>query len=1102
MTETRTSISAEEAAAFVSRAPAICIGPGATCYSGALSDLRRALLARFRDLSLPENGESYLDLGDIVSSLHSAKAESFRLAVREELQRLVASPDLAQLANVSWAACVSLTPDTLFERALGERLDRQASSRTMTVIATPTMVVPPRTIPVYKLFGFVHDESEDAGLAYSQSDFLFRQARWAGLLSTFADFVKDTPLFFVGTEDVAVVTAQFLASLFSGPRPHPNHLVFLRGDPTPTLPTVRGVLTRAGVKVSIVDSDVRELVRALELARNAPQKRRSDRPAQASEHSKRQWDQLASLKHIAERVPPRSEVLAEQKEVGREIIDGLFRPTSNDWRPYAHKLDLERTMLSQLLGVVLQPSQKPATLRNIVLHGAAGIGKTTLLRRLAVEVASEGHLVLWCNRASSESTSQLFRRLTKAIRELLVVEKRPNAQVFLFVDDPWSLRVSAADILTMLETAQFPATLIIGFRSSDYVSTGPYDAPFPGIPDAEFELGHLLDSGEIDRLPKMLVAIGACKDEAEAKELVTKNPYQRADDFLCSLWYLLPDTRSQFQASIEDEYRRLGDPRAVIEGAAASAINIGEVARVAYEAVTVASSLNIGLPVEILVRALDVDYADWTSIAQPGKPLWGLLYDELDSTNETYVYRTRNEIVTRVLLRLVNGVLGGHTGQYRLLKLLLGACVVASPPYRAFLHDVLVRSRSTLESMLTYEQGMDLYDTAIAAMPHSDRAIAHHRGLWIKNVGKDLAGADTQLRLALEIPDYPGSSREEPREYIHTSLAATALAQVRSGEISRDTGFERVVEHLRRASNSSYFNANQSHVLAGTLLDMAQISGSAPDALRLGCLGQALTEIERSLQMIGAPGRKAIRHQKALALFEDLQRRAVEALSDVSDMPSAAKSLFSSNKSQVGLEAWARSALLDATRADSGSDYKAAQDVLIEMFKLVTDAGQVPSPELRAVRVDLIVRWRLQHAKGAVDWKTFLEDLEQLVRSPRYRDDTIKKFYYAVALYQQGRITEANAAFSALRREQGGTSPSSIRCFYVGAAGFPKRFQGTSHTSHGRRYVTIHELGDDVIVQGPIEAGPGGTEHVYVAFTLNGPVAVTRTPGPEDLILP
>lgn len=1094
------SISVDDAVALADRHPAIVLGPGATSYSGALDDLTAALRARLPDIPLPKSSSAF-DLADIVESLHPEQLLQYRNAFTDELNKIRPSADLAVIADCNWVACVSLTPDTLFERALQNRLDMHPSSRTVTLVANSSVIPPTRTIPIYRLLGIPGSNDESARLVYSAAELLLRQNQWAPILSTFPDFLKHSVLFFLGTSDVPELAAKFLATIYSGGHPRPSTLIFLKGDPIPSMPMVAGLLRRSGASIYVADGTTRDLVSALERGRRSPRASAPTLSGPGSTQAQKAREALHTLRYLADAVPARTDG-PSNANLGREIVDSLFRPTGGDWRPYQQSIDLPRSMHELIVGKCREVEANGTGLRTIAVHGAAGVGKTTILRRLAVTLASGSNLVLWCHRAVGESTTRMFRMLTAAARDVLSTHKELAKTLYIFVDDPWSLRISPADVMAQIEASHLSAVLIVGARTSDIEIQGTRESILPGRPDAEFEVPHVLDSQETARLPQFLVGINAASTIEQAQQIVDQNPYRNAADVLCSLWFLIPDTRSQLQASLEDEYGRLGDARAAIEGVAAGAVKAGDIARTAYEAVTAVSSLGVGLPVEVLVRGLDIDYKDWLPLAEPGKPLWGLLYDEYEEASESYVYRTRNEIVTRVLLRLVNGVLGGHSGQFRLLRRLLAGCTVATPAYRGFVHDILIRSRTQLEELLSFEQGLELYDAATAASPHPDRSLEHHKGLWIKNVGRDLARADSQLQKALEVADYPGASRTEPREYVHTSIAATVLAEVRDGILSRDVGFERVTEHLRRANTGLYFNANQSHVLARTYYEMAQISSNVNDPLRLACLNESLAEIERSLQMIGAAGRHSIRHQKALEYFGELQNRVIESVSDEGNLAEMADEMFRKSASQAGYELQARRLLSDAGRSNVGTDYNLVSTYLSEVFRRIETSHQQPSSQLIATRVDLIIRWRLQQVKGAVDWLQFGTDLEQLLRTPRYRDDPLKKFYFAVSLYQQGKITEANAVFSALRRISSIPSPRAVRCYYIGPAGFPKRFQGMARHSGGRDYVTVDELGDDILAHGPLDTGPGGTLHVYVAFTSNGPLAVTRTAGPGDLLLP
>lgn len=1095
-----TTVSVSMAVEQMSRIPVLVLGPAATSYSGAIDDVRQALLKRFSGLALPGSTRTYLELTDIVETLHSARTSDFRSAIVEEIDKLPPSPEVPVLAAVNWTAVVSLTPDTHFERALQDRLDRDPLSRTVTVVGRPNSAIPPRTIPAYRLLGLPHATREEEHLACSSADLLFKQAQWSSLLATLPDYLRQGALIFLGTAEIPEHCSQFLASLYSGPRPHPETLIFLKADPTYSLPTVSTILKRVSAQVTIVDGSLRELVGQIEILKLQRTGTQSTTTFGTDRIGKARA-KLHAMSYLAD-VVPAPQIAVPGDALGRDIVDAMFRPSSRDWRPYQIRLPIERSISGELVKDCKALENHAGGLRVLSLQGAAGVGKTTVLKQLAVQLASENRIVLWCHRAVTESSTKVARHLLDAAKELLAADKKISRCVFIFLDDPWALRISVSDFMAQVEASGGSVVLVVGVRSSEYQARYLGETAMPGRPNVELTIQHELDPSELARLPQFLVRISGARNEEHARNIVLTNPYTNAADILCSLWFLVPDTRSQLQASLEDEYSRLGDATAAIEGVAAVAIRAGDVARAAYEAVTVASSLEVGLPVEVIVRALEIGYGDWMALADAGRPIWGLVYQEFEEVSDTYLYRTRNEIVTRVLLRLVNGPVGGHAGQYRLLKKLLAACTISSPAYRAFTRDVLVRARAKLEDMFSYEQGLDLYNTAIAASPYPDRSLEHHKGIWIKDVGRDLRAADAQLEKALGIADYPGSAREEPREFIHTSIAATVLAQVRDGQVSREAGFDKVSEHIKRASASPYFNANQAHVLANTYFEMAQIGGQKDDVVRLKLLNESLTEIERALQMIGAAGGRSIRYQKALSFFGDLQGKVIESVGDHGDLGALAERLFAESKNQIGFELQARRLLLDAVRSNKGKDYNSVSEYVEASLLKIRRAGTTPSVHLLATRADLVIRWRLQGAKGAVDWVQFAADLESILGTPKYRDDSLRKFYFAVALYQLGKITDANVVFTDLRRTTSVAAPNEIRCLYTGKEGFPKRFQASVRSGGGREYASIDELPDDVLVKGRLDVGPGGTEHVYIGFTGNGPVAVAKTASPEELLIP
>lgn len=317
-----------------------------------------------------------------------------------------------------------------------------------------------------------------------------------------------------------------------------------------------------------------------------------------------------------------------------------------------------------------------------------------------------------------------------------------------------------------------------------------------------------------------MVRIGVEENERDAIESLSKSRATN-DDILNHLWYLFFQTRSQISGSIREEYFRLSlaeNIKIIADGESNS-----DAARKAYEFVAVASSHDVGLPVEVLVRALRIDYSEFFDLNADGRPLWGLIYESESDSADTVLYQTRNNVVTRVLIEMVNRGSLGVSGQFSVLKELLLACDGGSPVYRRFVEEILVKSRTKLENVYDFEQGLELYDAALLAMQSEDRLLEHHKGIWIQRVGGNYGEAYTQLLKATRRSEHPDQTRPEPVENIHTSLANTIVKRIRAGEEEIDTGLELVEKHIKLAKRPNVFNVHTSHVSAKMFLELAQM---------------------------------------------------------------------------------------------------------------------------------------------------------------------------------------------------------------------------------------------------------------------------------------
>lgn len=1092
-------ISLEAALASLTRLPGILVGPDVTCSPGTMDSVLSGSVRIVApdELGSITQGQHFRSAIDMLATKMQDHLPRLTEEILERIRALKPSLDLPYLAKAGWSACISLTDDVLFESALRNYLDSIPTTLTATVIDGPSMVLPERTIPLYKLLGNLNNRDAAHTLVMSDSALLIRQQTWNRMLRTFPDYLREAPLFVLGTASTVPLLRTVLGVLLGMGRPNVSRLVYLKDDPVLRDPTILALCNQ--FDTVIVDANLRDLCTAISELK--PQQHYSTQSASPQKSDLTQV--LNDYSAIVSFVPSSIDEATKSTLRMPALIDGLFRPATIDWHPFLAGLDLRRTFTDALKQFIVAGAQSSVAgkLQPIVARGEAGIGKTILLKRTAIELAAAGNIVLWCRRSTGPGWTRNFRNLAGALQDYMK-GKATTPDVFVFCDDPWALRMDASELMACFDRFKGRIGFVFALRNSDFFSWELNTLSAGGGGSSEHEIPFTLDEREWNDLSVLLQKIGAVKDQAEADREMSLVPARNALDILCSLWYLIPETRSQLTDSLRDEYCRLGNVSESVATTAQQIAASSDTARRAYEYVTVTTNLDVGLPMEVLVRALGIDYEDWIEMIVEGKPLWGLLYDDRDSEDGNIVYRTRNEIVTRVLLDLVNGGVG-HVGEYRVVRELLRACDGGSTVYRNFILQMLVGNRSKLQKILNYEQGIELFDIARDALEFEDRLLEHHKGIWIDDVGRDSKAAYGQLEKALQCEVYPSADRDAPLEHIHTSMASSVVKMVKAGLQDRTTGFQLVRDHLRQAASSTYFNAHTAHVSANLLFELSQQSGrSKPDEIAMASISDALREIERAFQLIGAHGRNYFRHEKDIRMLTDLQGRIVRSITDLEQLKALAQKLFDDSGSQVGFEVIARRLLVEASESGKGHAYNDANQYISECIAQFDARGMRMSTELLVVRIDLIIRWRVQRLL-AVQWDQFTADLKVALEDPRYRDDAIKRFYYAVGLFHLQHITEANAMFASLRRLQLSASPREIRCYYVGGDGDAKRVQGTVERKHNYSYLFVTDLQISVPMRSPATGGGSGSVvHAYIAFSLNGPTAVLDKPHENDVELP
>ena len=249
-----------------------------------------------------------------------------------------------------------------------------------------------------------------------------------------------------------------------------------------------------------------------------------------------------------------------------------------------------------------------------------------------------------------------------------------------------------------------------------------------------------------------------------------------------------------------------------------------------------------------------------------------------------------------------------------------------------------------------------------------------------------------------------------------------------------------------------------------------------------------------------------MRHRDALEVLENQKKELAGSLAPFSKLVEFATTRFQTDGDQLALEAAALKGLLEASFSDKGSDYNDVFQFIHRCQDKISKKGQQMTAGLRQARVDLIVRWRLQHDIGEVDWNSFLGDVRLVREEPARRDDILLLFYEGVACFHLRLIDDSQAAFSRLRSLQvPGPLIGQTRIWLRSKLGKPECVQGVLSKNAGRVRVRLVEYGYDALIhrdKSPPSAQDGATVHCWLGFTLQGPIALFQEPSAYDLVLP
>jgi hypothetical protein len=508
-----------------------------------------------------------------------------------------------------------------------------------------------------------------------------RRSLWSSAIKQFSDQTQGGPVLCIGMSECPWLLLELLAAMTALPPSTPRALLFAVGD---TLLADGRLLQAVQGHSSLL------VVEASEggiLAAAAAEAIRPAAPSVATELPRKITDFADFAILVNEHASTSSDVAERER-----LVDLLFSPGRPSWEPFLHDFDLKRTLTGTMVSGILERLKIGGASVGAVLSGTAASGKTTLLKRVALELTRRDTLCLWLR-------PWLFQdghKVLAALMSTVAANVKQDTPVIFFLDDPPTFgSIMPHHVLSASEAAGLRGMVVVGVRTSDWVTREPAEL-FEGWQIfAEYELTDSLDEAEWALLAPVLVKLGISSSYADAQRYLHGAPSRQTKDTLSTLYWLVPSTREAIGFSIQNEYFRLGDADGLAQVIIGSYTHSSRVLQDAYAMAAVADSYEAPLPVEVLVSALGVSYGDWIDATGPNGVAWGLLYPTGGPEDTTVYYATRNSIVTKLLIETINGGGLGHAGELRVLNALLRGCTGTQSIYREFA-STLARSEPLL----------------------------------------------------------------------------------------------------------------------------------------------------------------------------------------------------------------------------------------------------------------------------------------------------------------------------------------------------------------------------------------------------------------------
>lgn len=994
-----------------------------------------------------------------------------------------------KFAESSWSACISCSLDTNFDNYAARYYTKRTTAARPIIVERGQEYNQSRgCFPIYKFLGSFQHESA----VLTKADFQKIQKFWRIAVTEFAFRVRAHPVLLVGFSDHAWLVEALLSEMTATPQATPAQILFLRDELSSPLTQFISEMCDDRTTANAIDCTLSQLASKLQTA-----KKSGYTPLlQTTQHgtgSFKKHDEILTC--VNNQISP--EIDEKNTEL---LLDILFSPEINSWEPFAYSLDFKRPCSSSFYSQINKEAKKTNQIPAYFIFGNAACGKSTVMKRVSLDLAKNGDLVFWLKQTFFYDFSTRLAKFLGDLKTYYTTEKLNR--VIIFIDDIAEIGLGSISIfLNQLSLTKIRIKLVISCRSIEWQTFRD-----------RIDLGHLqieceetvddqLNDNELDNLPSYLARIGIYPCQETAKLAIRAINARDAKYILGVLFWLIPQTAEKIRSSIKSEHLRLGEQQLfsslVIAGMQCDTGFI----RKAYEFTAVCDMYRTPIPIEVLCSALGVSFGDWNRAISTDSNLWGLLYAEISEDGETYCYRTRNSIISQTIVESVNGGVTDKGGEVTILTRLLSTCNGGSSIYRSFARRILARNER-FES-LRYNDGLALYDSALTAIG-DDRTILHQKARWVKKGANDPLSAIPILDKALQTPEHGADERGEREEHIRNTKAAVYLDAARQKQMLLTEVAPLILRELDKAKSHSFFNPNAVHVHARLIRDLLKEGFGAEGLDSFHLIARATSEIDAALSILETPSRNDRGSKKDIEYLKEVQGQIFGETFAGNDLQIAAKAFWDSRKSQWGFVSAARRLLFEARTKNNGALFNAAYNYALDSIKVIQQSGKRADCEILAVACEIFFTWQTMRSsrKGAanevtkIGWTEFAKMCAEALQSPSFRSSNFHRFMFAVGLAQSQEWAASNTQFNELRRvRMASYLREAPRAIYLNKDGLEQRFQGSIVDTPAGKYFNVLELEHIFRISRPAKWPPvGQTTDAFIVFSYDGAFAQLEHP--------